>query len=72
MAPKMKPGRYLVSAVVNVGWCRTNSVKTKLLIHSGDYHSTEMYDINIEPDTETVGQDLYVQLVTEDDTGRFI
>lgn len=71
MAPKMKPGRYVISAVVNVGWCRVNSVKTKQLTHPGDYHSTEVYDIDIERDTKTVGQDIYVEPVSEVETGKF-
>lgn len=69
MAPKMKPGRYVVSAVVNVGWCRVNSVKTKMLIHTGDYHSTDLYDIDVDADTKTIGQDIYVEPVLEKETG---
>ena len=66
---QLKPGSYSLSAVVNVGWCRINSVLSKDLIHQGDYHTTILHDIVVTPQTKVIHKDIKVDLLLPEETG---
>lgn len=66
---RLKPGKYLLSAVINVGWCRVNSYKSKDLIHQGDYHSTTLHDVLIDADTRVMQKDIEVDEMLPEETG---
>ena len=68
---RLKPGKYLLSAVINVGWCRVNSYKSKDLIHQGDYHSTTLHDVLLDIDTRVVEKDIEVDVMLPEETGIF-
>ena len=69
-APRLKPGRYTVSAVLNVGWCRINSIKSKNLIHPGDFHNTVMNDIVVDGKTTSIEKDIPVEFLLPEETGK--
>lgn len=69
--PKMKQGNYMISAVLNMGWCRVNSVKTSMLIHEGDYHTTMSEEVSFDGVTKSVAKDLQLDVVTISEIGKF-
>ena len=66
---QLKPGTYVVTAVLNVGWCRINSVLSKDLIHQGDYHSTMFNDVVVGLNTKVIHKDIEVELLLPEETG---
>ena len=68
---KLKFGKYNANAVINVGWCRTNSLNSQDLIHSGDYHSTTIHDFVIDQTTTKVVIDINVEQLLPEETGKY-
>lgn len=66
---KLKQGRYVISAVVNIGWCRVNSLKSKEMIRAGDFHTTTMHDIVIEAKTKSILKDITLEVLQPQETG---
>lgn len=66
---QLKPGSYVVTAVLNVGWCRISSVLSKDLIHEGDYHSTTLHDVVVGSNTKIMHKDIELELVLPEETG---
>ncbi|XP_057314762.1 uncharacterized protein LOC130655955 [Hydractinia symbiolongicarpus] len=66
---KLKQGRYVITAVVNNGWCRVNSLKSKEMIRTGDFHTTTMHDIVIEAKTKSILKDITLEVLQPQETG---
>ena len=70
--PKMKQGNYMISAVLNMAWCRVNSLKTSMLVHEGDYHTTMSEDVNVDGVSKSVAKDLELDVVTISEIGKYL
>ncbi|XP_066916820.1 uncharacterized protein [Clytia hemisphaerica] len=64
MLPSLKETTYWISGVVNMGWCRLNSLKTSDLVHEGDYHTTSNEEFYVNQQNNLVQKDLVAELVT--------
>ena len=52
------PGKYIISAVVNLGWCRTENGTE--WIKEGDLYNDKIHDYEIDNNTSIVGKNIYV------------
>ena len=68
--PRIKEGLYIISAVINVGWCKINSTKTKDLIHTGDYHSVDVHDFVVYNNTKVITENINVEILQEEEVGK--
>jgi len=59
LLPVASPGKYIISAVVNNGWCKYNDLKD--WIHAGDFYNTKVHDFEIKTDTLVVGKNIQVE-----------
>ena len=69
--PSLKETTYWISGVVNMGWCRLNSLKTSDLVHEGDYHTTSNEEFYVNQQNNLVQKDLVAELVTIAEIGTF-
>lgn len=69
MMPRTKPGTYIISAILNMGWCRSNSLETSKLVHIGDYHTTSNEGFVIDSQTSEVEKTLFVEPITPEEIG---
>ena len=67
--PSLRKTMYTISAVLNIGWCRVNSLKTHQLLHEGDYHTTYSDQFTVSNTTVAVQKDLDTEIVTLSDIG---
>ncbi|XP_012563175.2 uncharacterized protein LOC100201986 isoform X1 [Hydra vulgaris] len=52
------PGKYIISAVVNLGWCRIENGTD--WIKEGDLYNDKIHDYEIDNKTTVVGKNIYV------------
>ena len=59
LLPVATPGKYIISAVVNNGWCKIDG-NLKDWIRPGDFYNTKVHDFEIKQDTLFVGKNIKV------------
>lgn len=59
LLPVATPGKYIISAVVNLGWCKTEGGSK--WIQQGDYYNDKVHDFEIKNETTSVGKNINVK-----------
>ena len=62
--PINSPGSYLVSAVINNGWCKSHTQGA--WIKSGDLYNDKIHDFEIKSSAEPIGKNIQTSVYIED------
>lgn len=59
--PNIVTGHFIISALLNVDWCKDDDVTSPDFIHNGDYHNEETHDFVISEGMTDVLKDIKLE-----------
>ena len=59
--PNIVTGHFIISALLNVDWCKDDDVTSPDFIHNGDYHNEETHDFVISEGMTDILKDIKLE-----------
>ena len=59
--PNIVTGHFIISALLNVDWCKDDDVTSQDFIHNGDYHNEETHDFVISEGMTDILKDIKLE-----------